>query len=80
MKICRAVPVPEPLPEGAPNYTRLNKIGATLPKSVRNRYAAVAMDLRARHAGLPPDLRAEDDLLELADQLDTLAMPIVVSK
>lgn len=60
---------------------RLNLIGAAYTvKSERDGFAKTATLLREIHRGLQSTLRAHDDLLKLADQLDTLAMPIVVEQ
>lgn len=59
-------------------YTRLNHAGQALPIELRDLCGVVARSLRLAHSTLDDDLRAHDDLLELADQLDTIAAPITV--
>jgi hypothetical protein len=56
-------------------YTRLNRVGMGLSVETRDLCGVVARALRTAHT-LSDD--ANDDLLELADQLDTLSAPIVV--
>lgn len=63
-------------------YARLHEIGSlpVVTDDIRGRFVTTAAVLRAVHARLPPELEAEDDLLEIADRLDILAAPIVVGK
>lgn len=59
-------------------YVRLNEIGHYyLTDAHRFKCGELAAILRRCHARLSVDLKGEDDLLEIADRLDTLASPIL---
>ncbi len=60
---------------------RLNRLGARLTQTSRDQYANCARSLRDDHRILSRRrTMAHCDLLELADDLSTLASPIVVTR
>ena len=62
------------------HYEWLNRLGATLlHQADRDRCGALARTLRDRHKAQKAS-DPDDVLLELADELDTLASPILVVK
>lgn len=60
------------------DYARLNLIGEAMPSGARVDCGVLARTLRVLHRRLARRLTERDELLELADQLDTLAHPVVV--
>lgn len=60
-------------------YDRLNAIGMVLDDKDRRRCGSFAKTLRIMYQRYRRRLDEQDDMLEIADQLDTLASPITVS-